>query len=51
MGPLNTHSQASYNTDLAQQLKYFYGMPPALRSGQLYQYIRSEKILIAPILR
>ncbi len=48
MGPLNVHSQATYPIDYAQQLKYFNGTPPAARSGQLYQFIKSEKILLCP---
>jgi len=48
LGPLNTHSQATYQTDYNQQLKYFNGTPPAIRPGQLYQYIKSEKLLLCP---
>jgi prepilin-type N-terminal cleavage/methylation domain-containing protein len=48
LGPLNAHSAATYQLDYNQQLKYFNGTPPAVRPGQLYQFIKSEKILLCP---
>jgi prepilin-type N-terminal cleavage/methylation domain-containing protein len=50
LGPLNVHSQATYPIDYAQQLKYFNGLsaPPLGKPGQLYQFIKSEKILLCP---
>ncbi|HXS69043.1 MAG TPA: prepilin-type N-terminal cleavage/methylation domain-containing protein [Candidatus Polarisedimenticolia bacterium] len=48
LGPLNVHSAATYQIDYNQQLKYFKGTLPAPRPGQLYQYIKNEKLLICP---
>lgn len=43
-----THSQASYDTDYKAQVAYFKGLAPAPRAGQLYQFIRAEKLLLCP---
>jgi prepilin-type N-terminal cleavage/methylation domain-containing protein len=45
---LHSHSAATYQSDYANQLAYFRGTPPATRAGQLYQFLKSEKILICP---
>jgi prepilin-type N-terminal cleavage/methylation domain-containing protein len=38
----------NYEADYNAQLKFFKGMSPASRPGQLYQFIRNEKLLICP---
>jgi prepilin-type N-terminal cleavage/methylation domain-containing protein len=48
MPALNNHSAANYQPDLTSQLAYFKGLPPAPRAGQLYQFIKAEKLLICP---
>jgi len=50
LSPLNTHTAASYPADYATQVKYFNGLAaPALgKPSQLYQFIKSEKILLCP---
>jgi prepilin-type N-terminal cleavage/methylation domain-containing protein len=45
---LTTHTAQSYSQDRADQLAYFKGLPPAPRSGQLYQFIKSAKLLVCP---
>jgi prepilin-type N-terminal cleavage/methylation domain-containing protein len=48
--PLATHTATSYPFDYKTQLAYFNGLTaPALnRPGLLYQFIKSEKLLICP---
>lgn len=50
LAPLTAHSAASYQTDYNTQLKYFNGLAvPALnRPGLLYQFVKSEKLLLCP---
>jgi prepilin-type N-terminal cleavage/methylation domain-containing protein len=50
LSPLNQHTAASYPTDYLQQLKYFNGIgaPANQGAGLLYQFIKSEKLLICP---
>jgi len=50
LSPLSTHSAASYQADYNTQIKYFNGLGvPALgKPSQLYQFIKSEKILLCP---
>jgi len=38
----------NYESDYLAQLNFFNGMKPAPHSGQLYQFIRNEKLLICP---
>jgi prepilin-type N-terminal cleavage/methylation domain-containing protein len=38
----------NYQADYDAQLKFFKGMTPAAHAGQLYQFIRNEKLLICP---
>jgi len=48
-GPANPATEAGYNTLYAKQLQYFNGIglnPPV--TGQLYQYIKNEKLLLCP---
>ena len=45
---LHSHSAATYQLDYASQLSYFRGSQPATRAGQLYQFLKSEKILLCP---
>ena len=48
--PLMPHSAATYPNDYKNQLAYFNGISaPALnRPGLLYQFLKSEKLLICP---
>ncbi|HWC60135.1 MAG TPA: type II secretion system protein [Verrucomicrobiae bacterium] len=45
---LNTHTPQGYLQDLTAQLAFFKGLPPAPRAGLLYQFIKSEKLLMCP---
>jgi len=45
---LQTHTQASYQNDYNKQLAYFKGIAPATRAGQLYQFLKAEKLLLCP---
>jgi prepilin-type N-terminal cleavage/methylation domain-containing protein len=45
---LHSHNAGSYQQDYDAQLAYFRGYPPARRAGQLYQFLKSEKILLCP---
>ena len=45
---LHSHSAATYQTDYSSQLAYVRGTPPATRPGQLYQFLKSEKLLLCP---
>jgi prepilin-type N-terminal cleavage/methylation domain-containing protein len=44
------HTAASYPIDLANQVAYFKGVPPAPlgKCGQLYPFLKSEKLLVCP---
>jgi prepilin-type N-terminal cleavage/methylation domain-containing protein len=44
----HTHSQATYDADYKAQIAYFKGMTPAPRAGQLFQFIKAEKLLLCP---
>jgi prepilin-type N-terminal cleavage/methylation domain-containing protein len=51
MTRLNQHYEGNYQADLNEQLSYFNGTKSASnagRPGQLYPFIRSEKLLICP---
>ena len=45
---LHTHTQATYQADYTAQLAYFKGLKPATRAGQLYPFLKSEKLLLCP---
>jgi prepilin-type N-terminal cleavage/methylation domain-containing protein len=45
---LHPHTQATYQQDYNAQLAYFRGTPPAPRPSQLYQFLKSEKLLLCP---
>jgi prepilin-type N-terminal cleavage/methylation domain-containing protein len=45
---LHTHSAPTYQADYTAQLAYFKGLRPATRPGQLYQFLKSEKLLLCP---
>jgi type II secretory pathway pseudopilin PulG len=45
---LHAHSAATYQSDYTNQLAYFRGSPPATRAGQLYQFLKAEKLLLCP---
>ncbi len=45
---LNTHTPQGFLQDLTAQLAFFKGLPPAPRAGLLYQFIKSEKLLMCP---
>jgi prepilin-type N-terminal cleavage/methylation domain-containing protein len=45
---LAAHTAATYQADMNEQLNYFKGLSPAPRAGQLYQFIKNEKILFCP---
>lgn len=44
----NPHTALNYQADYDQQLCYFTGAAPATNSGQLYQFLKSEKVLQCP---
>jgi prepilin-type N-terminal cleavage/methylation domain-containing protein len=45
---LHAHSQPTYQADYTAQLGYFKGMQPGTRPGQLYQFLKAEKLLLCP---
>jgi prepilin-type N-terminal cleavage/methylation domain-containing protein len=45
---LHAHGQATYQADYMEQLAYFKGLQPATRPGQLYQFLKAEKLLLCP---
>jgi prepilin-type N-terminal cleavage/methylation domain-containing protein len=45
---LHAHTAATYQSDYTNQLAFFRGTKPATRAGQLYQFLKSEKILLCP---
>ncbi len=45
---LGIHSAASYQSDYNKQLAFFKGLTPATHGGQLYQFLKSEKLLLCP---
>ena len=45
---LHSHSPSTYQFDYTSQLSYFRGMQPATRPGQLYPFLKSEKLLLCP---
>ncbi|MDB6018266.1 MAG: prepilin-type N-terminal cleavage/methylation domain [Pedosphaera sp.] len=48
ISPLNPHTSANFQADYDNQLSYFKGTAPATASGQLYQYLKNEKVLQCP---
>jgi hypothetical protein len=47
--PLNPHTAANFQSDYNAQLCYFNGTAPAVKPSQLYQFIKTEKIMQCPM--
>jgi prepilin-type N-terminal cleavage/methylation domain-containing protein len=48
ISPLNPHTSVNFQADYDKQLCYFKGTAPATSPGQLYQYLKTEKVLQCP---